>query len=58
MSAVNKGRAALAARQQSMQAFWAGRTAQEKQGLAARKLALNETEPGVWKITVATGVTS
>ena len=32
--------------------------AQVKQGLAARKLALNETEPGVWKITVATGVTS
>lgn len=30
MSAVNKGRAALAARQQSMQAFWAGRTAQER----------------------------
>ena len=30
--------------------------AQVKQGLAARKLDLNETEPGVWKITVATVV--
>lgn len=34
MSAVNKGRAALAARQQSMQAFWAGRTAQERKLLS------------------------
>ena len=30
--------------------------AQVKQGLAARKLDLNEPEPGVWKITVATVV--
>ena len=29
--------------------------AQVRDGLAARKLALNETEPGVWKITPATG---
>jgi len=29
--------------------------AQVREGLAARKLSLNETEPGVWKITLATG---
>ena len=29
--------------------------AQVRDGLAARKLALNETAPGVWKITPATG---
>ena len=30
--------------------------AQVRDGLAARKLALNETAPGVWKISLATGV--
>jgi len=29
--------------------------AQVRDGLAARKLTLNETEPGVWKISAATG---